>query len=258
MSGAALVLHQFRFDQKVFWRNPASVFFTVMLPLIFLLIFATIFGNDEIEELGRQDHHLLRARRSSRWRSISATMQSLAIRSPIDRESGLLKRVAGHAAADLGVRRRPGRQRARRLGADGRPGRRDRPARLRRRDPDRDDPGGARDPARRRLRLLLPRLRAHRGDPPEDAAPPIIERRRPAALLPLRHLHPRERDPGRASSTSPTCSRSATSSRPSSPPGTRPRRAPASSGATWRSSPPGASPGCWSRMRSRSAGSRER
>ena len=48
----ALALHQFRYDQKVFWRNPASVFFTVMLPLIFLFIFATIFGNDEIEERG--------------------------------------------------------------------------------------------------------------------------------------------------------------------------------------------------------------
>ncbi len=24
-----LVWHQFRYDQKVFWRNPASVFFTV-------------------------------------------------------------------------------------------------------------------------------------------------------------------------------------------------------------------------------------
>jgi YidC/Oxa1 family membrane protein insertase len=40
VSGVRLAVHQFRFDQKVFWRNPASVFFTVMLPLIFLFIFA--------------------------------------------------------------------------------------------------------------------------------------------------------------------------------------------------------------------------
>ena len=52
MSSVALVFHQFRFDQKTFWRNPASVFFTVLLPVIFLLIFATIFGDDEIESLG--------------------------------------------------------------------------------------------------------------------------------------------------------------------------------------------------------------
>ena len=36
MTAARLAAHQFRFDQKVFWRNPASVFFTVALPLIFL------------------------------------------------------------------------------------------------------------------------------------------------------------------------------------------------------------------------------
>ena len=29
MSAAALAAHQFRYDQKIFWRNPASVFFTV-------------------------------------------------------------------------------------------------------------------------------------------------------------------------------------------------------------------------------------
>src|ERR687894_269618 len=52
MTGLALVGHQFRYDQKTFWRNPASVFFTVMLPLIFLFIFATIFGNETVDERG--------------------------------------------------------------------------------------------------------------------------------------------------------------------------------------------------------------
>jgi len=37
LSGPALILHQFRFEQKVFWRSPAAVFFTVMfLPVAFL------------------------------------------------------------------------------------------------------------------------------------------------------------------------------------------------------------------------------
>ena len=30
----SLVLHQLRFDQKVFWRNPAAVFFTVLFPVL--------------------------------------------------------------------------------------------------------------------------------------------------------------------------------------------------------------------------------
>ena len=52
MSGFPLVIHQFRFEQKVFWRSPAAVFFTVMFPVIFLLIFSSLFGDDTIEELG--------------------------------------------------------------------------------------------------------------------------------------------------------------------------------------------------------------
>jgi ABC-2 type transport system permease protein len=94
MSGARLALHQFRYDQKVFWRNPASVFFTVMLPLIFLFIFATIFGNDEIEGRGvKTTTYYVPAIIS--LAVISATMQSLAINLTQDRERGLLKRVRG-------------------------------------------------------------------------------------------------------------------------------------------------------------------
>ena len=59
---ARLVLHQFRYDQKAFWRNPASVFFTVMFPVILLLIFATVFGGQTVDVARRdQDDHLLRA-----------------------------------------------------------------------------------------------------------------------------------------------------------------------------------------------------
>ena len=95
MAGAvAMVLHQFRFDQKVFWRNPASVFFTVLLPLIFLFIFATIFGNEEIEERGvKTTTYYVPA--IIALSVISATTVSLAIRLTEDRESGRLKRIRG-------------------------------------------------------------------------------------------------------------------------------------------------------------------
>ncbi len=90
----ALALHQFRYDQKVFWRNPASVFFTVMLPLIFLFIFATIFGNDEIEDRGvKTTTYYVPA--IIALAVISASTQSLAINLTEDRERGLLKRVRG-------------------------------------------------------------------------------------------------------------------------------------------------------------------
>jgi ABC-2 type transport system permease protein len=94
MSAARLVLHQFRYDQKTFWRNTAAVFFTVMLPLIFLFIFATIFGNDEIDELGvNTTTYYVPA--IIALAVISATTTSLAINLTEDRERGLLKRVRG-------------------------------------------------------------------------------------------------------------------------------------------------------------------
>jgi ABC-2 type transport system permease protein len=95
MSAAALVLHQFRYDQKTFWRNPASVFFTVMLPIIFLFIFATIFGNDEIEELGGVKTTTYYVPAILTLAVISATMVSPAISITGDRETGVLKRVRG-------------------------------------------------------------------------------------------------------------------------------------------------------------------
>jgi ABC-2 type transport system permease protein len=95
MSAPALVLHQFRYDQKTFWRDPASVFFTVMLPLIFLFIFATIFGNDTIKELGGIKTTTYYVPAIVTLAVISATFVSPAISITQDRENGILKRVRG-------------------------------------------------------------------------------------------------------------------------------------------------------------------
>jgi ABC-2 type transport system permease protein len=94
MSIVALAVHQFGFDQKTFWRNPASVFFTVLLPVIFLLIFATIFGNDEIEELGVNTSTYY-VPSIITLAVVSATLVSIAISLTVDRENGLLKRIRG-------------------------------------------------------------------------------------------------------------------------------------------------------------------
>lgn len=40
-----LVAHQTRYELASFWRNPQSRFFTLLLPIIFLLIFVAVFGN---------------------------------------------------------------------------------------------------------------------------------------------------------------------------------------------------------------------
>ena len=95
VSAPALVWHQFRYDQKTFWRDPASVFFTVMLPIIFLFIFATIFGNDTIQELGGIKTTTYYVPAILTLAVISATMVSPAISITQDRENGVLKRVRG-------------------------------------------------------------------------------------------------------------------------------------------------------------------
>ncbi|MGA2321947.1 MAG: ABC transporter permease [Solirubrobacteraceae bacterium] len=50
MSGRRLFAHQFRSDLLRFWRNPQSRYFTVLLPIVFLVIFAAIFKGTTIAD----------------------------------------------------------------------------------------------------------------------------------------------------------------------------------------------------------------
>ena len=94
MSVRTLLWHQYRYDQKQFWREPAAVFFTVALPLIFLFIFVSIFGNEPAEVEG---HTITGATyyvpSILTLAIVSATILNLAITFTILREKGLLKRV---------------------------------------------------------------------------------------------------------------------------------------------------------------------
>ncbi len=95
MNALGMALHEFRFSQKVFWRNPGSVFFTVMLPVIFLVIFGTIFGSDPIETLGNVPTTTYYVPAIVTLAVISATLTSLAVNLTSAREAGLLKRGRG-------------------------------------------------------------------------------------------------------------------------------------------------------------------
>jgi ABC-2 type transport system permease protein len=92
----SLVLHQFRYDQKAFWRNPASVFFTVLFPVVLLLIFGAVFGDKTVEVEGvaiKTTAYYVPA--IITLSVISATMQALAMSLVIAREDGRLKRSRG-------------------------------------------------------------------------------------------------------------------------------------------------------------------
>lgn len=45
MSDARLVAHQLRYDLLVVWRDPQSRFFTLVLPVIFMVLLTSLFGN---------------------------------------------------------------------------------------------------------------------------------------------------------------------------------------------------------------------
>ncbi len=95
MSALALVAHQFRYDQKAFWRNPPAVFFTVLFPVILLLIFATIFGDQTIPVNGGIETTTYYVPAIITLSVISSTMQTLAMSLVIAREDGRLKRGRG-------------------------------------------------------------------------------------------------------------------------------------------------------------------
>lgn len=93
-SGPGLVWHQFRYDRKLFWREPTAVFFTVALPLIFLFLFVSIFGNGNIEVEGETiSGATYYVPGILALALVSATMVNLAISISINRERGVLKRL---------------------------------------------------------------------------------------------------------------------------------------------------------------------
>jgi ABC-2 type transport system permease protein len=95
VNGLALVGHQFRYDQKAFWRNPAAVFFTVMFPVIVFLILAVVFNGETVEVRGGVEATTYYVPAVMSLAIISATMQTLAMTLVIAREDGRLKRGRG-------------------------------------------------------------------------------------------------------------------------------------------------------------------
>jgi ABC-2 type transport system permease protein len=95
MNGFAMVGHQFRYDQKAFWRNPAAVFFTVMFPVIVFLILAVVFDGEVVDVGGGVEATTYYVPAIMSLAIISATMQTLAMTLVVAREDGRLKRGRG-------------------------------------------------------------------------------------------------------------------------------------------------------------------
>ena len=85
-----LFLHELRTEQKLFWRNREAAFFTFFLPIIFFLVFGSIYGNSRIQ--GIRGAKFLEAGMIG-YGVASTAFAGLAITMVIRRESGVLKRI---------------------------------------------------------------------------------------------------------------------------------------------------------------------
>jgi ABC-2 type transport system permease protein len=96
MSVVALSLRQARFENKAFWRNPAAAFFTFVFPLMFLVIFNVVFGDQDIEvEGGSIDTSTFYVPAILALSIINACFTSIAQIIAIQRDGGVLKRLRG-------------------------------------------------------------------------------------------------------------------------------------------------------------------
>jgi ABC-2 type transport system permease protein len=89
----ATLLVQLRSDLKVFVRNPAALFFTAILPVIFLCLFVSIFGNDRDKEMGNVRVATLQVPAFIALAVVSASFVGLVIGLVSVREDGVLKRI---------------------------------------------------------------------------------------------------------------------------------------------------------------------
>jgi ABC-2 type transport system permease protein len=107
MSDATIALAQVRAEQRSFWRNPAAAFFGFGFPIMFLLIFGTIFKGDKAcidGSYGAQGqcvggalvpYNTFFVPAMAAWGVITTCFVNLAATISIRRDSGLLKRLRG-------------------------------------------------------------------------------------------------------------------------------------------------------------------
>ncbi len=88
-----LIGHQFHADLRCYWRNTQSVFFTILLPVLFLVILASIFRSATVKVPGgtmKESVYYVPALIA--WGLISAAFSNLALSVVRNRESGIYKR----------------------------------------------------------------------------------------------------------------------------------------------------------------------
>jgi ABC-2 type transport system permease protein len=97
MSDVKLALRQVWYINKAFVRNPASMFFTLIFPLMFLVIFTVIFGNGHVRVGPAQTVRVATfyVPAIAAFSVINACYTNIAMSLSFSRDSGALKRIHG-------------------------------------------------------------------------------------------------------------------------------------------------------------------
>jgi ABC-2 type transport system permease protein len=96
VSALGLSLRQVRYTNRAFWRNPASAFFTFAFPLMFLVIFTSLFGSGSAD-VGSRTFSVatLYVPSIAAFSVITACYTNIAVSVSIARDNGILKRIHG-------------------------------------------------------------------------------------------------------------------------------------------------------------------
>ena len=92
MRTVRLVWRQYRYEQKVFRRTPAAVFFVVAFPVVLLVIFASLNRHQHLSQLGGTGFTQYYTPSMAAFALMSACYANLAGRFVYRRETGVLKR----------------------------------------------------------------------------------------------------------------------------------------------------------------------
>jgi ABC-2 type transport system permease protein len=92
----SLTVSQVGYTNKAFWRNPAQAFFIFAFPLMFLVIFTALLGNNTVHigsHTVKQSTYYVAS--MAAFGVITACFNNIAINTAFLRETGVLKRIDG-------------------------------------------------------------------------------------------------------------------------------------------------------------------
>lgn len=96
MNAVALAPSQLRYVNKAYWRSPASAFFALVYPLMFLVIFTSIFRNSDVQFGARRvNEATFYVPAMVALAVVTVCFNNIAVAVTFQRDSGVLKRING-------------------------------------------------------------------------------------------------------------------------------------------------------------------